>query len=239
MKIKFLVFSLVLLHSSLSSGKVYEFKKLFQDLGYTAQTNYFNSTVDEITSIESYIDKYESYYSEINNYLRFHPGHYDWDGTSPEMARQNVKDIDHIMTRAPQIPGDIILFRGLTLKWRGDKPFELGEEYQDKAYISTTTTYSVAEYFAKGLSSDKNLSNKKALFALYFSQPKIKGLLIDQGEDEIILGHGKKFRIMDKIPLAEYDYYLVQVCAKICETQMKKKDVQDWWTQQKKITPSH
>lgn len=237
MKLKLLVLSLVFIQSGLSFGKVYEFKKLFTDLGYHQQTNYFNSTMDEVMSIESYIDKYESYYSEINNYLRFYPAKYDWDGTTPEMAKQNVKDIDHIISRTPKIPGDIILFRGLTLKWRGDKPFELGEEYMDKAYVSTTTTYSVAEYFAKGLSSDKNLSNKKALFALYFHQPQIKGLLIDQGEDEVILGHGKKFRIMDKIPLAEYDYYLVQVCSKVCETQMKKPDVQEWWAKQKKLTP--
>jgi dTDP-4-amino-4,6-dideoxygalactose transaminase len=31
------------------------------------QQDYFNSTPDQVMSIESYIDKYESFYSEIND----------------------------------------------------------------------------------------------------------------------------------------------------------------------------
>jgi hypothetical protein len=229
---KFFFLTLILTYSFFSFGKVYEFKKLYKDLGYDKQKDYFNSTPDEVMSIESYIEKYESYYVEINNYLRYHPAPYEWDGTSPEDAKKNVRDIDHIISKAPEIPNDIILFRGLTLKWRQDKAFEIGEEYVDKAYISTSTTYSVAEYFAKGLSSDKITSNKKALFALYFDQAHIKGLLIDQGEDEVLLKHGERFKIMKKKEMGEYDYYLVQVCQKKCAPTIQRTEVLEWWKSQ-------
>lgn len=223
------IFVLFATYSFLAIGKVYDFKKLYHDLGYEKQKNYFNSTPDEVMSIESYIDKYESYYTEINNFLRYYPSPYDWSGTSPKEAKKNVKDIDHIISKAPLIPGDIILFRGLTLKWRQDKAFAIGEEYVDKAYISTSTTYSQAEYFAKGLNTDKSEGHKKALFALYFDQTQVKGLLIDQGEDEVILKHGERFRIMKKKELGEYDYYLVQVCHKVCSPVIKSSTVEDWW----------
>ncbi len=229
-----LILSTLLALSTVSSfAKVYDFKKLYRDLGYTKQTNYFGATMDEQMSIESYIDKYESFYTEINNYLRYYPAPYEYDGTSPDMAKQNVKDIDHILSKAPLIPKDIILFRGLTLKWHQDKPFEIGEEYSDKAFISTSTTFSVAEDFAKALSSDKHKDERKALFALYFDQPRVKGLLIDQGEDEVILAHGERFRIMQKKTELEYDYYLVQVCPKICKEEISRSEIQQWWSQQK------
>lgn len=212
------------------SAKVYDFKSLYKQLGYDKQSNYFGATQDEIFSIESYIDKYETFYAEINNFLRFYPDSYDFEGTTPELAKQNVKDIDNIIKRTPKLPNDIILFRGLTLKWHGDKQFELGEEYFDKAYISTSTSYLSAEYFAKGLSTEKHKNEKKALFALYFEQSEVKGLLIDQGEDEVILPHGQKFRIMRKVHRAEYDYYLVQVCNKSCRLEIEQKEINDWWT---------
>jgi hypothetical protein len=220
---------ILLLTSCLSFGKTYEFKQLYKELGYHKQQDYFNSSSDEIMSIESYIDKYESFYTEINDFLRFYPAQYNYGGTSPELASQNVKDIDKIISKAPLLPKDIFLFRGLTLKWRQDRPFEIGDEFEDKAYVSTTTTFSVAEYFAKGLSSDRHMSKTKALFALYFTSQKVPGLLIDQGEDEVLLNHGQKFRIMQKRKSTEFDLYLVQVCAKTCEASIQGKDVHNWW----------
>ena len=226
--IKLLILILAL-STTLAFSKTYEFKQLYQSLGYDKQQDYFNSTPDEVMSIESYIDKYESFYSEINNYLRFGPEFSDYNGTTPELAAQNVKDIDHIISKSPTLPSDIFLYRGLTLKWRQDRPFSIGEEFNDKAYVSTTTTFSVAEYFAKGLSSDRNMSKTKALFALYFSPQKVKGLLIDQGEDEVLLKHGQKFKIMKKSPAQEYDLYLVQICSKTCDESVTNKEVTTWW----------
>ena len=220
---------LILLQSFLAEARVYDFKKLYEDLGYKKQTNYFNSTQDELMAIESYIDKYDNFYGEINDFLRFHPMPYEWSGTGPEDAKWMVAGIDHIISKAPEIPSDIILFRGLTLKWRGNKAFTVGEEFLDKAFVSTSTTYSEAEYFAKGLSDPKRAKEKKALFALYFDQEHVKGLMIDQGEDEIILNHGKKFRIMEKKVKAEYDLYLVQVCTNTCNSLVKRKEISSWW----------
>lgn len=221
-------FSLFIISFGLHA-KVYEFKNLYQSLGYTKDSNYFNASPDEVMSIESYIDKYDSFYAEINNFLRYYPAPYEYNGSGPESSKEMVKNIDRVISRAPSIPSDIILFRGLTLKWHQNKPFEIGEVYFDKAYISTSTTYSVAEYFAKGLSDEKRVNEKKAIFALYFEQKVVKGLLIDQGEDEVILPHGQRFKIMDKRNMPEYDYYLVQVCPKICKERIEKPEVLKWW----------
>ncbi len=226
--VKFL-FLILALSTNLAFSKTYEFKQLYRSLGYDKQQDYFNSTPDQVMSIESYIDKYESFYSEINNFLRMGPENYQYEGTSPELAAQNVEDIDHIISKSPTLPSDIFLYRGLTLKWRQDRPFSIGEEFDDKAYVSTTTTFSVAEYFAKGLSSDRHMSKTKALFALYFAPQKVKGLLIDQGEDEVLLKHGQKFKIMQKSPAKEYDLYLVQICSKTCDESVSNKEVLTWW----------
>jgi hypothetical protein len=224
-----LLLLILALSTTLAFSKTYEFKKLYHSLGYDKQQDYFNSTPDQVMSIESYIDKYESFYSEINNFLRMGPDFYDYNGITPELAAQNVRDIDHIISKSPTLPSNIFLYRGLTLKWRQDRPFSIGEEFDDKAYVSTTTTFSVAEYFAKGLSSDRHMSKTKALFALYFAPQKVKGLLIDQGEDEVLLKHGQKFKIMKRTPSKDYDLYLVQICSKSCEESVTNKEVTNWW----------
>ena len=226
---KIMILLSLLILSFGANAKVYDFKNLYKTLGYSKDSNYFNATPDELMSIESYIDKYDSFYTEINNYLRYYPAPYEYNGSGPEDSKEMVKNIDRVIGRAPKIPSDIILFRGLTLKWHQNKAFEIGEEYFDKAYISTSTSYSVADYFAKGLSDEKRINEKKAIFALYFEQKIVKGLLIDQGEDEVILPHGQRFKIMQKKTMKEYDYYLVQVCEKICKESIEKKDVLEWW----------
>ena len=198
---------------------VYDFKKLHHDLGYDNTTDDFGSSTQELQDLDSYTDKYDDFFTEINGYLRFYPAPYDWTGTGPEQAKVMVKNIDAIFKRVPEIPSDITLFHGVTLEWHQGKPFEIGEEYTDQAYISTTTTRSVAQRFANGLDNEK--PEKGAVFTLYFNQPHAKGILIDQGEDEVMLMHGEHFRIMKRDLGEKSDAYLVQICGSIpCATQV-------------------
>lgn len=197
-------------------AKVYDFKTLYKALGYPSP-DYFGSTETEISDLESYTSKEDTFYQEINGYLRHYPAAYDWDGTSPEAAKEIVANIDNIFRLVPALPQDLVLFRGVGLGYHGNKPYAPGEEFTDKAYISTSVSYSVARYFA--VEMDAESKDRKAIFAIYFTRPGEKGILFDQGEDEVILQHGRRFRVMAvKEGSPEYDFYLVQACAETCET---------------------
>ena len=126
---------------------------------------------------------------------------------------------------------DLVLFRGLGLGWHGDKPFAAGEEFVDKGYVSTSVSYKVAEHFAVGMADGEEKPSRRAVFVLYLARPGEKGLLIDkENEDEVILPHGRRFRVMAaKNAAAAYDLYLVQLCAAACDAAVPP-DVNDFWS---------
>ncbi len=210
-----------------AGAHIYDFKSLYRSLGYPS-ADFFGSSEDEVTALEAYISKEDPIYNEINGYLRYHPQPYDWYGTGPDDAKAIVGHMDNMLRRAPKLPGDLVLFRGLGLGYRQSKPFEPGEEFTDKGYVSTSVTYSVARYFAVEM-ADEEKPDRRAVFAMYLAAPGERGILIDQGEDEVILGHGRKFRVMARrAGVAKYDLYLVQVCAASCDTTLRG-DVKDFW----------
>jgi hypothetical protein len=200
------------------AARVYDFKALYRGLGYPSP-DYFGSTVDEVMDLDTYTSKDDTFYGEINGYLRYHPEPYEWYGTGPDDAKLIVERLDNIMRRAPEIPGDLVLFRGLGLGWRGDKPFADGEEFTDRGYVSTSVSYDVARYFAIEKDPDEAEASRRAVFVIYFTRPAERGILVDQGEDEVMLERGRKFRVMARKDDAEkFDIYLVQACAGECET---------------------
>jgi hypothetical protein len=132
-----------------------------------------------------------------------------------------VSSIDAIFTRTPSLPADLIFFRGLTLSFRKNKDFTIGEEFTDLGFVSTSTSFKVAYHFAVEMNKDQP-EKKKAIMVMYLGEGKSKGILIDQGEDEIILPHGQKMKIMAQkpSPKKEYDTYLVQVCRDQCQNEL-------------------
>jgi len=206
---------------------VYDFKTLYGGLGYPSP-DYFGSTEEEVMDLDTYTSKYDSFYDEINGYLRFHPAPYEWYGTGPEDAKVIVEHLDNVFRRAPAIPGDLILFRGLGLGWHGGEPLAPGEEFTDKGYVSTSVSYGVARYFALEM-GDEEKPERRAVFVLYLTRPEERGILVDQGEDEVMLPRGRKFRVMARKDGAlKYDLYLVQACAAACETATRP-DVGAFW----------
>ncbi len=209
-------------------ARIYRFKALYRALGYPSP-NYFGSSEAQVQDLETYTDKEDSFYKEVNDYLRYYPDPYNWHGTSPEMARDMVKNIDRIFSRAPALPTDLILFRGLNLKYHANKSYEAGEEFTDKGFVSTSVSYKVARYFAIEMEANPAPEDRKAVFAIYFGRPGVKGILVDQGEDEVILKHGTKFRVMaKKDSVKKYDLYLVQACADSCDAVLRK-DAAAFW----------
>ncbi len=209
-----------------AGAHVYNFKTLYRSLGYPSP-HYFGSSEEEVEDLNNYTSKEDGIYEEINGYLRFYPAPYDWYGTSPESAKAIVAHVDNIFGRVPAIPADLILFRGLGLGYRADKPFYMGEEFVDKGYVSTSLSYSVARHFAIEMNEEK--PTRRAIFTLYLTRSGEKGILVDQAEDEVILNRGRKFRVMaQKTGVKKYDLYLVQACAAVCETTLRG-DVQNFW----------
>lgn len=210
-----------------AGAHVYAFKTLYSGLGYPSP-GYFGSSEEEVMDLDTYTSKEDTFYGEINGYLRYYPAPYDWYGTGPEDARAIVGRLDNIFARTPSLPGDLILFRGLGLGYRDNRPFAMGEEFVDKGYVSTSVTYGVARHFAVEM-GDEETPSRRAIFTLYLSAPGEKGILVDQGEDEVMLPHGHKFRVMaKKDDVKKYDLYLVQVCAAACDTTLRG-DVKDFW----------
>lgn len=212
-----------------AGARVYDFKTLYGGLGYPSP-DYFGAGENEVADLETYISKEDANYREINDYLRFYPQPYDWYGIGPKDAKAMVKNIDRVFGRVPALPGDLVLFRGLDLKFHGDKGYEINEEFTDKGYVSTSASFKVARYFAIEINNNAVTSSRKAVFAIYFNPPGEKGILIDQDEDEVLLRHGMKFKVMAKKDnVKKYDLYLVQVCSGPCETLLRN-DVRDFWS---------
>jgi len=212
-----------------AGARTYDFKLLYKDLGYPSP-DYFGSNETEVMDLDSYTSKQDSFYEEINGYLRFFPAPYTWYGTGPDDAKLIVKNIDKVFTRVPALPADLMLFRGLDLKFRASKPYAIGEEFIDKGYVSTSVSFKVARYFAIEINDNETTASRKAVFTLYLDRPGEKGILIDQGEDEVILKHGRKFKVMAKKDnVTKYDLYLVQACSSACSAALPA-DVSDFWT---------
>ena len=210
--------------------KSYLFTDLSRELGYPSET-FFGSTQDQINDLDSYTSKYDSFYREINGYLRFFPAPYDWDGTGPDDAKIIVAHIDSIFKKVPALPKDLILFRGVDLKYRKNKSFLIGEEFLDKGYFSTSTSFKVAKYFAAEMDIENRIETKKAIYVIYQNNnsQSEKGILIDQNEDEVILKHGQVLKVMAlKKSNPAYETYLIQLCSLKCNQQMNS-DIQKFW----------
>lgn len=177
-----------------------------------------------MSDLETYTSKEDTWYRDINAYLRNFPNtDYDWDSISPEEAAPMVKNIDSIYNKLATLPQDLILFRGVDLKFRKSKPYEIGEEFIEKGYASTSSSLKVADYFANHINDNESTPSLKAILVLYSPQKALKGILIDQGEDEVLLAHGERIRIMDVDKTRKFHVYLAQVCQKVCETILPEK----------------
>lgn len=225
-----LFIALILAVGSIAQAKPYDFKALYNDLKYTP--TYFGAPTEEVESLRAYIDKQSDFYVEINSYLRKSTA----DQLDADIHSQTAKDIlniSRLIQTVPPLPSDIILFRGMTLNWhKNNSPFEIGEEYVDKAFSSTSTNMEVAANFAIGgwYPSSANFKDETAIMTLYFQTSDARGILIDQGEDEVLLNYGLRFRIMKKKVINEANHYLVQICQKVlCDTKVTRTDVLEQW----------
>lgn len=200
--------------------KEYKFDDLWSKMNYPVALEKA-ATEDAQNDLDTYTSKDDTWYRDINAYLRNFPKtDYDWNSISPEDAAPMVKNIDSIYANLKPIPADIILFRGVDLKFRKSKSYEVGDEFIEKGYASTSTSKKVADYFANHINDNETTSSLKAIVVLYSTKKNLKGILIDQGEDEVLLSHGEKIRIMEVDHSRKHDVYLAQICGETCAPTM-------------------
>lgn len=216
-----IIFYALISFASLAEDKIiyknYQFSELYSKLHYEPGY-YFGGSPEEISDLETYISKDDSWYKEINSYLRNFPKtNYEWYSISPDRAKSMVKNIDKIISLTPALPEDLILFRGVDLKYRGSKSFLEGETFIEKGYASTSTSFKVAEYFATKISES---NSKKAIFVFYSSKKDLKGFLIDRDEDEVLLSRNLKIKVMTIIKKSNYDLNIAQICDVKCEKKL-------------------
>lgn len=229
-----LIFAILSFNLQALEYRAYKFDELSRQLGYPNET-FFGSTEDEIQDLETYISKEDEFYKEINGYLRFHPAPYDWSGTSPEYAKVIVANMDKIFGRVPSVPQNLVLFRGVNLDHRKNKSYKIGEEFIEKGYASTSTSFKVAHYFAVEKADYSTAKKKKAIFVLYQTRPGQKAILINANEDEVLLKHHQRLKVMAKRNTSpSYETYLVQLCNIQCDKRMNK-DITRFWKNYKEL----
>jgi hypothetical protein len=212
---KTLAIFLILLSCRFAVAKTYDFDKLYQSLA--------EASIEQNGSLQTYASKDDTYYLEINNYLRFYPKAYTWYGLGPQQAKKIVTDIDALFLRAKPLPADVTLFRGEGLGWHHNQSLSVGEEFVDAGYVSTSLMASIAGDFSfSDAGGEQNKAGRPALFVMYFSlASQRKAILIHSDEAEALLPHGTLFRVMDRrLADRQTDLYLLQICSASCERQV-------------------
>lgn len=195
----------------------YDFQSLQRQLGYDDNTH-SKATAEELEALETYSEKFDTYYRDINNYLRNYPNpFYDWDSISPKQAKIIAHNLNSYILKSPPLPRNLILFRGSSLSFRKNKSYKLNEVIHEKGFLSTSTSLDVAEFFATEKCDQPHSPNRKAIHILYSSKTPLIGALIDQGENEVLLNSGHKLKIMQRKHQGTFDVYLTQVCNKECD----------------------
>ena len=179
---------IILFCASLSSyAQVFEHKELANLLGYHSDVLENKLlTQSERIAIEKYSAYSTAYYEDINPYLRGQAVDYQYVKDEKEM-KFLIKEIDSGLSRLPALPKNLVLFRGEGLSYRGNKPHQLGEIISQLAYISTSSSLKEAKDF---------ITLNGTLFILYSTQKKFKGIVMNEGETEVLLPRAQFLKIM-------------------------------------------
>lgn len=202
-----------------------QFKSLYKHLGYKDEF-YFNATEDEVDALTTYTEKADTYYKDINKFLRSKPPYdYEWYSISPEEALNISTKLNSLIDKMPLLPAPLILYRGLTLDYRKNRLFTEGESFSEAAFFSTSTNLNKAYFFATQYCAIDTLKkynpalhqerqknkSEQAILVLYMTSPQ-KAVLMDQGEDEVLFKTQQKLKIMKARKVNDVHFYLTQMC---------------------------
>lgn len=126
-------------------------------------------------------------FRELNSSLRS-------SGTSALM-----RDMDEVMARAPTLTEDAILFRGVR-DFKGDfNRLRLGDFLEDGGFSSTTTSQTVARGFGRAIGPDGKTNITILRIRARQGTKVLKlGNAAPNKLQEVVLGRGKKFKVVSK-----------------------------------------
>lgn len=143
----------------------------------------------------------------------------------------DIHAIDSIFESLPELPYGLLLFRGSTLNFRQNRPYEVNEVGQEWTYTSTTLNILSAYKYAQ----PKVQKDRGQILVYYFAvDADRKAIAVcDPVDEEVLLPRRISFKVMDTLRLNEdtrISLSLVQICNPkgSCEDSIRK-DVQRQW----------
>lgn len=133
-------------------------------------------------------------YDTLNHYLR---GTLDWEQDEDADAKLDKKTaaITHALADAPKMEEDVVVYRGMKAKWLGD--LKVGQTYEDKGFVSTSTNVNVAMSFPQRV----QFESEKALVRVVIPKgAQAAYLAADErhrasSEDEVLLQRNAQFKV--------------------------------------------
>lgn len=215
--VKFLFLTLILLTFS-AYAKEYDHPDLQDYVGYSNIYEHPRINRSQIEFLNYYLSDTGPWHDEINIYLR--TGF--WYGFGGDRLDQSISELDDLLEDSPKFPKDLILLRGQYQNFLG-RHYRIGEEFEDKAFFSTTTSLNVARRYS-GYSRDS------FVMLLYFGENPAKGLVLNNLDKEVLLSRGYTFKVMDSAKGFVRRYGLVQICPKSgCKAVINNKKIRKWW----------
>jgi hypothetical protein len=226
----FLVFLLSSLIISSSFGQVLTFEELQKKLGYPIDT-YKNEYLSENQkeAILSYINYDDPIYKEINGFLRGTLKEDQmWYYTRVQTIMDDVDLIDKAIAAVAPLPENLLLFRGSSLDYRDNKPYKIGEVFNDKAFYSTSVDLGQGYAFAGKMG---------VLYVTYSSKPYRDGILTNEIEHEVLIPRNQFYKVMDSFFDGKSWRQLIQRCqSKLsCLESVHIKTIKDWWKNHKEL----
>tara|TARA_B110001454_G_C12723156_1_gene435783 strand:- start:11803 stop:12843 length:1041 start_codon:yes stop_codon:yes gene_type:complete len=134
-------------------------------------------------------------YGMVNKFLR--TGESSLVGKDLDTLKQVIKDVDDSIDDAPQIPRDIVLFRGIGSTSNSFGKAVVGDVVEDKAFTSTSLSIRTALNFANNAI---NLGSPGILQVIHVKRDNMRGLYIEgqtfEFESEILIDRGSKYRVL-------------------------------------------
>ena len=138
---------------------------------------------DQRSSLKFYQSEW---YEPINGYLR------DGSEIKDEVIKKDIAALDSTMTHP--MSQDTVVYRGMQQDVSG---LEVGDEYSDKAFVSTTLAYSTADAFAT-----KDYNANEVMCEILVPKGARCTVTVDpagaSGEHEILLPRDSKFKVVGK-----------------------------------------
>lgn len=140
-------------------------------------------------------------YATINKQLRH--------GTPDWFVRDQIDLLDSALSKA-ELPEDIIAWRGMQLD---SDYFQVGQEFEDKGYVSTTLSKRVVQAF---IDPDRELPEGREWYLARIRVPQgAKGASIEMisanSENELLLARNQRFRVVSKKKVGNYTHVEMEV----------------------------